>query len=152
MTLKFSSFFSVRIDSLLRLNACVRRTFCCFFFFFSYQGNKKNSSSTEPNKGKNEAWIVQLWIEQPAQDNRKEILILRTGSTDGWQMATTSDNAANLNVARELNISFENLSYNAKRGLFKRSEFAQRLWFILLRFSCITFVTDCFTSLHAART
>jgi hypothetical protein len=37
--------------------------------------------------------------------------------------ATTASAAANLNVTNELNISFENLSYNAKVGFFKRREF-----------------------------
>jgi hypothetical protein len=39
-------------------------------------------------------------------------------------MATTSDKAGTLNVSGELNISFENLCYNAKAGFFKRCEFA----------------------------
>jgi hypothetical protein len=40
----------------------------------------------------------------------------------GSAMASTSDKTGTLNISRELNISFEDLSYNAKAGIFKRRE------------------------------
>lgn len=46
-------------------------------------------------------------------------------------MATTS---SQLNVTRELNISFENLSYSAKVGLFKRRKLTHDRWSFCLRF------------------
>lgn len=46
-------------------------------------------------------------------------------------MATTS---SQLNVTRELNISFENLSYSAKVGLFKRRKLTHDRWSFCCRF------------------
>lgn len=67
-------------------------------------------------------------------------LVLRLSAVESLQssrvhrtesMATTS---SQLNVTRELNISFENLSYSAKVGLFKRRKLTHDRWSFYWRF------------------
>jgi hypothetical protein len=94
-----------------------------FVFFLS-----QNSSGKNQQRKQHEKSYCGLNVEKEKQSKEKCFPFVRSTDREMMDNPTTAASAsATLNVTKEMNISFENLSYNAKVGFFKRREFTQTL-------------------------